>query len=61
LEWPEVRLLVRLAGGEERPKRPPGKQLLTRGLRRLLDVFVVETMLAAEIRLTYVRRQVTIH
>jgi hypothetical protein len=50
LEWPEVWLLVRSAGGEERPKRPSGKQVLTRGLRRLLDVFVVETMLAAEIR-----------
>jgi hypothetical protein len=50
LEWPEVRLLVRLGGGEARPNRPPGKQVLTRGLRRLLDVFVVETVLAAEIR-----------
>jgi hypothetical protein len=50
LEWPEVRLLVRLGGGETRPNRPPGKQVLTRGLRRLLDVFVVETVLAAEIR-----------
>jgi hypothetical protein len=50
LEWPAVRLLVRLGGGEERPNRPPGKQVLTRGLRRLLDVFVVETVLAAEIR-----------
>jgi hypothetical protein len=45
-----VRLLVRLAGGEARPNRQPGKQVLTRGLRRLLDVFVVETVLAAEIR-----------
>jgi hypothetical protein len=50
LEWPEVRLLVRLGGGEERPNRPQGKQVLTRGLRRLLDLFVVETVLAAEIR-----------
>jgi hypothetical protein len=50
LEWPEVRLLVRLGGGEERPNQPPGKQVLTRGLRRLLDVLVVETVLAAEIR-----------
>jgi hypothetical protein len=37
LEWAEVRLLARLGGGEERATRPPGKIVLTRGLRRLLD------------------------
>src|SRR5665811_853674 len=37
LEWGEVRLLCRLGGGEDRPHRPPGKIVLTRGLRRLLD------------------------
>jgi Transposase DDE domain len=50
LEWEEVRLLRRLGGGEERANRPPGKVVLTRGLRRLLDVFAVETVLAAHIK-----------
>ncbi len=34
LDWAEVRLLRRLGGGEDRPTRPPGKIVLTRGLRR---------------------------
>lgn len=50
LEWEEVRLLRRLGGGEERKDRPPGKIVLTRGLRRLLDVFATEAILAAHIR-----------
>ena len=50
LEWEEVRLLRRLGGGEERANRPPGKVVLTRGLRRLLDVFATETILAAHIK-----------
>jgi hypothetical protein len=49
LEWEEVRLLRRLGGGEERANRPPGKIILTRGLRRLLDVFATEAILAAHI------------
>ena len=49
LEWEEVRLLQRLGGGEERADRPPGKIVLTRGLRRLLDVFATEAILAAHI------------
>lgn len=49
LEWEEVRLLRRLGGGEERADRPPGKIVLTRGLRRLLDVFATEAILAAHI------------
>lgn len=49
LEWEEVRLLRRLGGGEERANRPPGKIVLTRGLRRLLDVFATEAILAARI------------
>jgi hypothetical protein len=49
LEWEEVRLLRRLGGGEERANRPPGKIVLTRGLRRLMDVFATETILAAHI------------
>jgi Transposase DDE domain len=50
LEWAEVRLLRRLGGGEDRPNRPPGKLVLTRGLRRLLDHLVTETILADEVR-----------
>src|SRR3712207_6746624 len=50
LEWPEVRLLTRLGGGELRANRPPGKLVLTRGLRRLLDLFATEAILADEIR-----------
>jgi hypothetical protein len=49
LEWEEVRLFRRLGGGEERRDRPPGKLVLTRGLRRLLDVFATETILAVHI------------
>ncbi len=47
---PAVRLLARLGGGEERATRPPGKIVLTRGLRRLLDVFATEAILADEVR-----------
>jgi len=50
LEWEEVRLLRRLGGGEERANRPPGKIVLTRGLRRLLDVFATEAILAAHVK-----------
>jgi hypothetical protein len=50
LEWAEVRLLRRLGGGEDRPTRPVGKIVLTRGLRRLLDHLVTETILADEVR-----------
>jgi hypothetical protein len=50
LEWGEVRLLRRLGGGEDRPNRPPGKIVLMRGLRRLLDFLAMETILAAEER-----------
>jgi len=50
LEWEEVRLLRRLGGGEERENRPPGKIVLTRGLRRLMDVFATEAILAAHIK-----------
>jgi Transposase DDE domain len=48
LEWPEVRLLQRLGGGEARAHRPPGKQVLTRGLRRLFDLLATEAILADE-------------
>jgi hypothetical protein len=50
LEWREVRLLRRLGGGEDRRNRPPGKIVLTRGLRRLLDHLALEAILAAEER-----------
>ena len=50
LEWAEVRLLRRLGGGEDRPTRPPGKIVLTRGLRRLLDYLAMEAILAAQER-----------
>jgi hypothetical protein len=38
LEWEEVRLLARLGGWIPRPNNKPGKTMLTRGLRRLLDL-----------------------
>jgi hypothetical protein len=50
LEWAEVRLLRWLGGGEDRPNRPPGKIVLTRGLRRLVDHLALEAILAAEER-----------
>jgi len=50
LEWPEVRLLTRLGGGELRANRPAGKLVLTRGLRRLLDLFAAQAILADETR-----------
>jgi hypothetical protein len=45
LEWPEVTLLARLGGWEQRPDRPPGKIVLTRGLRRLCDMYATEKFL----------------
>ena len=50
LDWAEVRLLRRLGGGEERANRPPGKLVLARGLRRLLDYLALEAILAEEER-----------
>ena len=54
LEWGEVRLLRRRVppgrGGEDRPNRPPGKIVLARGLRRLLDLLATEAILADEER-----------
>jgi hypothetical protein len=46
LEWPEVQRLQRLGGGEARADRPPGKQVLSRGLRRLFDLLATEAILA---------------
>jgi hypothetical protein len=50
LEWGEVRLRRRSGGGEDRPNRPPGKIVLTRGLRRLLDHVATAAILADEER-----------
>jgi hypothetical protein len=47
LDSAEVRLLARLGGWEERPNRPPGKRILTRGLRRLLDRLATDAILQA--------------
>lgn len=47
LDQAEVRLLAYLGGWEERANRPPGKLILTRGLRRLLDLLVTEAVLQA--------------
>jgi len=45
LDQPEVRLLAILGGWEERADRPPGKIILSRGLRRLLDKFASDALL----------------
>ena len=45
LEWEEVRLLARLGGWIPRPNNKPGKIVLTRGLRRLLDMLVTQAFL----------------
>ncbi len=50
LEWPEIVLLGRLGGWNQRPDRPPGKTILTRGLQRLLEHLATEAILQDEIR-----------
>jgi hypothetical protein len=45
LEWEEVRLLARLGGWAERRDNPPGKIVLTRGLRRLMDMLMTQAFL----------------
>ena len=47
LEWAEVQLLARLGGWVARKNNKPGKIVLTRGLRRLLDMLVTQQLLAA--------------
>ncbi len=42
LEWPEVQLLARLGGWTPSSSRKPGKIVLTRSLRRLMDMLVTE-------------------
>jgi hypothetical protein len=45
LEWEAVRLLARLGGWAERKDNPPGKIVLTRGLRRLMDMLATQAIL----------------
>lgn len=45
LEWEEVQLLARLGGWIARPNTRPGKIILTRGLRRLLELLVTQALL----------------
>ena len=45
LDWEEVRLLARLGGWAARKGNKPGKTVLTRGLRRLLDMLVTQAVL----------------
>jgi hypothetical protein len=45
LEWAEVRLLARLGGWAERKDNPPGKIVLTRGLRRLMNMQATQAFL----------------
>jgi Transposase DDE domain len=50
LAWAEVRFLARLGGAPARPDYRPGKIILTRGLRRLLDLFATEAIIQDEVR-----------
>lgn len=45
LEWEEVYFLACLGGWLPRPDRLPGKTVLTRGLRRLLDMLITQATL----------------
>jgi len=45
LEWAEVHLLARLGGWAPHKDRKPGKIVLTRGLRRLLEMLATEAIL----------------
>lgn len=45
LDDAEVQLLARLGGWQPRNRRPPGKHILTRGLRRLLDRLATDAIL----------------
>lgn len=44
-EWPEVQLLARLGGWCQRRDRPPGKLVITRGLRRLMEAMTTQAFL----------------
>lgn len=45
LEWDEVRLLARLGGWAARKNNRPGKIVLTRGLRRVIDMLATQAFL----------------
>jgi hypothetical protein len=45
LAWEELQLLARLGGWIPRKDNKPGKLVLTRGLRRLLDMLVTQAFL----------------
>jgi len=45
LDWEEVQLLARLGGWVPRKDNKPGKIVLTRGLRRILDMLMTQTFL----------------
>jgi hypothetical protein len=45
LDWEEVQLLARLGGWVPRKDNKPGKIVLTRGLRRILDMLITQTFL----------------
>jgi hypothetical protein len=47
LEWAEVWVLARLGGWVPHKGRKPGKQTLTRGLRRLMEMLTTEALLLA--------------
>jgi hypothetical protein len=50
LEWAEVWVLARLGGWVPHKGRKPGKQVLTRGLRRLLEMLTTEAFLMAYLK-----------
>jgi hypothetical protein len=50
LEWAEVWLLARLGGWVPHKGRKPGKIVLTRGLRRLMEMLTTEAVLRAYLR-----------
>lgn len=45
LDWPEVQLLARLGAWVPRKDRPPGKIVITRGLRRLMEAMTTQAFL----------------
>lgn len=45
LQWEELHLLARLGGWAERKNNQPGKTVLTRGLRRILDMLATQAFL----------------
>ncbi len=50
LEWAEVQLVARLGGWVPHKDREPGKIVLTRGLRRLLERLATEAILTVYLK-----------